>query len=371
VAGALFDLRSEQKKECDMVERRSRMNTKNNVKADAVFEGGGVKGIGLVGAVAVAEEKGYQWVNVAGTSAGAIVAALTAAGYTGAEMKEILDALDYNKFKDTSLLDRVPIVGPISSVIFEKGIYEGQFFEEWMRDLLKKKNVETFNDLILEEYGDDERYRFKLRVIASDISRGRLLVLPQDIADYGIRPEDLNVAAAIRMSMSIPFFFEPITLKNMKTNQVSYIVDGGVLSNFPVWLFDTEGNVPEWPTFGFKLVEPEEGKPHQVRGPISLLAALFSTMIEAHDARYIEDQQFVRTISIPTLGVGTTEFDISRERSDQLYQSGRQAAEEFFATWDFSKYVDMYRKGKSRGERGLRLRSGQSEWSIDKTLPED
>jgi NTE family protein len=183
-----------------------------------------------------------------------------------------------------------------------------------------------------------------------------MLALPQDISDYGIRPEDLNVALAVRMSMSIPFFFEPISLKNLRTNQVSYIVDGGVLSNFPVWLFDTEGEEPEWPTFGFKLVEPEESTPHIVRGPISLLTALFSTMMEAHDARYIKDENFVRTIPIPTMGVKTTEFNISPERSDALYQSGRQAAEKFFETWDFLHYVKQYRKGRPETHRSSRLR---------------
>ena len=320
------------------------MSETKNQKADAVFEGGGVKGIGLVGAVAVAEERGYHWVNLAGTSAGAIVAALLAAGYSAAEIKEVLNELDYNRFKDTSLLDRVPFAGPLASLVFEKGIYEGKFFENWMRGLLREKQVETFKDLIMEDYQDDARYRFRLRVIASDISRGRLLVLPQNIADYGMMPEDLDVAAAVRMSMSIPFFFEPIELRNMKTNQASYIVDGGLLSNFPVWLFDSEGSIPQWPTFGFKLVEPGEGTPHRVRGPISLLTSLFATMMEAHDARYIEDEQFVRTIPIPTLGVGTTEFDISQARSEALYQSGRQAAEKFLATWDFYDYVEKYRR---------------------------
>jgi len=336
------------------------MKMSNNLMADAVFEGGGVKGIGLVGAVAVAEERGYQWVNIAGTSAGAIVAALLAAGYSAAEMRKIMEELDYNRFKDASPLDRVPLAGPLASLVLEKGIYEGKFFETWIRGLLLKKNVETFNDLIVQEYKDNEQYRFKLRVIASDISRGRLLVLPQDIADFGVRPEALNVAAAIRMSMSIPFFYEPVKLRNMKTNEVSYIVDGGILSNFPVWLFDTDGEVPEWPTFGFKLVEPEQEReiPHHVRGPISLLTALFSTMMEAHDARYIKDEQFIRTIPIPTLGVGTTEFDISGEKSEALYQSGREAAEAFFNTWDFAKYVDKYRRGKPRIDRGLRLKSG-------------
>ncbi len=322
------------------------MNTGNNLLADAVFEGGGVKGIGLVGAIAVAEERGYQWVNVAGTSAGAIVAALLAAGYRAAEIKEIMTDLDYNRFKDRSLLDKVPIVGPLASLIFEKGIYEGKFFENWIRGWLKEKNITTFGDLILKDYRFNEPYRYKLRVIASDITRGRLLVLPQDIADYGIRPEDLNVAAAIRMSMSIPFFYEPIKLRNMKTNQASYIVDGGLLSNFPVWLFDTDGDIPSWPTFGFKLVEPGEGAPHRVRGPISLLTALFSTMMEAHDARHIREEYFVRTIPIPTLGVRTTEFDISREKSEALYQSGRTAAEKFLDTWNFAEYVNKYRKNR-------------------------
>lgn len=74
------------------------MRTESDLRADAVFEGGGVKGIGLVGALAVAEERGYRWVNVAGTSAGAIVASLVAAGYGAGEMKEILQELDYRRF---------------------------------------------------------------------------------------------------------------------------------------------------------------------------------------------------------------------------------------------------------------------------------
>lgn len=325
--------------------------------ADAVFEGGGVKGIGLVGAVSVAEEKGYRWVNLAGTSAGAIVAALLAAGYSAAELRQVMNELDYNKFKDASTLDKVPVVGPVASVIVEKGIYEGRFFENWMRELLRRKNVQKFSDLIVEEFQDDERYRFKLRVIASDISRGRMLVLPQDITELGIRPEDLDVAAAVRMSMSIPFFFEPVRLQNEQPKQASYIVDGGLLSNFPVWLFDSDGT-PEWPTLGFKLVEPEEEAevPHKVRGPISLFTALFSTMMNAHDARYIKDEHFVRTIPIPTLNVGTTEFNITRERSEALYQSGRQAAEKFFNTWDFNAYVTKYRTDKPPSHRSDRLR---------------
>ena len=325
------------------------------MKADGVFEGGGVKGIGFAGALAAAEKQGVEWQNLAGTSAGAIVAALVAAGYTGTGIHDILGKLDYRRFKDPSPFDRVPVAGPVVSLIAEQGIYEGDYFREWLRGLLAARGIHTFGDLLVPGETED-RYRFKLNVIASDITLGRLLVLPGDIRDYGGRPEDLNVADAVRMSMSIPFFYEPVRLKNLKTGHKSHIVDGGLLSNYPVWLFDSEG-APEWPTIGFKLVEPGSGEPANIRGPVSLLTALFSAMMEAHDARYIADHDFVRTIPIPTLGVRTTEFDITREKSKALYESGRQAAEKFFAEWDFGAYVKKYRSGKSGTSRGARLRA--------------
>lgn len=325
------------------------------MKADGVFEGGGVKGIGFAGALAVAEQRGVEWQNLAGTSAGAIVAALVAAGYGSAELHDVLSALDYRRFKDASAVDRIPLAGPVISLVTQKGIYQGDYFHDWLEGLLAAKGIKTFGDLVIPDE-TEERYRFKLNVIASDISLGKLLVLPGDIRDYGGRPEDLNVADAVRMSMSIPFFYEPVKLKNLKTGHASYIVDGGILSNYPVWLFDSE-SAPSWPTIGFKLVEPDAGEPANIKGPVSLLGALFSAMMEAHDERYIEDHDFVRTVAIPTLGVRTTEFDISKERSEALYESGRTAAEKFFRTWDFEQYVKLYRTGQGEPSRGAALRS--------------
>lgn len=322
------------------------------LKADLVMEGGGVKGTALVGALSVLEEAGYQFMNLAGTSAGAIVAALVAAGYSARELKQVMDGLDYNLMKDRGPVDRIPVVGPLLSLVFDKGIYEGDYLFHLMDSLLRQKGKRTFANLIVPDFQDDERYRFRLRVIAADISLGRLLVLPQDIRQYGMAPEDLSVALAVRMSMSIPFFFQPVTLRDPRTGLESYIVDGGVLSNFPVWLFDTEGGVPEWPTFGLKLVEPEEGRPHRIRGPISLMMALFGTMMEAHDARYIQDQDFVRTIRIPTLGVRTTEFDLPPERRDALYEAGRQAAQRFLGKWNFQGYIRKYRQADGSARHG-------------------
>ncbi len=321
-------------------------------KIDAVFEGGGIKGIGLVGAVSVVEEAGYTFENVAGTSAGAIVASLIAAGYNASETKEILENLEYENFKDAGFPTNIPLIGPVLSLLTKKGIYDGDFFKHWLGDLLAEKGINKFGDLVMEDYVGDPKYRYKLQVIAADMTRGKMIVLPGDIKDYDFDPDRLDVASAVRMSMSIPFFFKPVILENSK-GESFHIVDGGVLSNFPVWLFDDQTASPPWPTFGFKLVEPTEGQPKQIKGPISLLMALFSTMMEAHDARYIEDRQFARTIPIKTLGIGTTEFSISAERSQELYESGQKAADKFVSKWDFGHYLQKHgqKDSPSRSDR--------------------
>ena len=328
--------------------------TQTQKRVDGVFEGGGVKGIGLIGAFSEIEAAGYEFVNLAGTSAGAIVATLIAAGYSGAELKQTINGIDFSTFEDPNLIGRIPYAGALIDEIFNKGLYKGDVFLNLMRRLLDQKGIHTFRDLIQPEFANDDRYRFKVRVVASDISRGRMLVLPQDVRDYGMAAEDLEVALAVRMSMSIPYFFEPVKLKD------SFIVDGGLLSNFPIELFDSAG-IPEWPTFGFKLVFSSQASPsqmvqHPISGPISELAALFFTSMEAHDAYYLSNDKFVRTITIDSLNVGSTDFKLTAAQKEELYQSGVSAAKTFLAHWDFQKYIAQYRSGQpvpSRREQVL------------------
>lgn len=312
------------------------------LRAHAVFEGGGVKGSGLVGAVAYAESLGYRWECVAGTSAGAVVASLIAVGYTGLEMKRILEEVDYRRFKDPSFVGRLPLIGPALSLFTQLGLYKGDYLSRWLGGLIKAKAGTA--DLCFGELrtGDRRsRYKYRLRVVASDIARGRLLVLPQDIAAYGIDPDRLRVVDAVRMSAGLPFFYRPVPLRYR--SETSWIVDGGILSNFPVWLFDAPAHeAAAVPTFGFKLVEPDAHVPRTIRGPITLLEALFATMMEAHDARYIKEHNFARTIAIPTLGVGTVEFDLSLERRRALFRAGEEAARKFFARWNFRAFLDAY-----------------------------
>lgn len=297
-------------------------------KVDGVFEGGGVRGIAFVGAICQLEEQGYEWVKLAGTSAGAIVAALLAAGYTGQELKVVLDELDYRMFLDKTMLQSVPVMGKLAGLLFERAIYNGNAFEDWFTGLLKKKGVTTFKDL---NYGESQ-----LKIIASDITRKELLILPDDLLRYGLDPLEFPIAKAVRMSMSIPLFFKPVKLYYKEKS--SLIVDGGILSNYPIWIFDVKGK-PRWPTFGFKLMNPGKISGSGETNIVSYLQDIISTMLNENDGRYLCHSENIRSISIPTLGISSTQFDISHSDSHKLYDSGYEAAKQFLKTWDFQRYI--------------------------------
>ena len=233
---------------------------------------------------------------------------------------------------------------------------------EYVRGLLKDRNVNNFGDLV-NANAEEERHRYKAQVIASDITGRRLLVLPRDAPWLGVEePDSFEVALAVRMSASIPFYFEPVEFHNPVTGRKHLIVDGGVLSNFPVWLFDSREE-PRWPTFGLRLVEPEPEVPLDQRmepatyplggigTTIDYVKSLVHTMLEAHDRLYIEMADFARTIPIPTLGVRTTDFDLPKWRRLELYEAGRAAAEKFLETWSFEKYLEEFRRGDGRSRR--------------------
>lgn len=329
------------------------------LQADVVLEGGGVRGIGHVGAICVAEEQGYEWMNIAGTSAGAFVAAMLAAGYSGQEMYSIMrDEVDFTRFSQEKGLDGLLPV-EIMHMFKRGGIHTGNYIESFIREKLRAKGITTFGDLVLRKgEPQDSNFRYRLTVIASDISMGQMLRLPQDMQKFGIDPDKVDVALAVRMSASIPFFFMPIQQK-CADGRNCLIVDGGLLSNFPVYLFDVKSE-PTHPTFGLRLVDslptPDCPTPfNQTNNVLQISHALLQTMLTAHDRLYLDDHTFVRTIAIPVEGISATRFNLSGQEADRLYQNGRQAAGSFFSTWNFEAYKATYR-GVNKPAKGRRER---------------
>ena len=301
------------------------------MKADAVFEGGGSRGIAFIGAIKAMEEANVEWERLAGTSAGAIVAALLSSGYKSDEIKERMSELDFSKLRGKTILNRIPLFGNFLELMVHQGIYKNDYLEKWMDSLLSEKGIKTFADL------PDG----KLKVIASDISNGQMLILPDDLERYMITRADLKISTAVMMSTCLPFFYRPFIWKPKGRKKV-YILDGGLLSNFPIWIFDTDN--PRFPTFGFQFVKDKVNIDPVIPTPIHLFKNIFITMLQAHDIRHLNDMAIDRTLQIPTGDISTINFELTDDETDFLYQSGYKSAKTFLSTWNFEQYKDKRRQ---------------------------
>jgi NTE family protein len=195
--------------------------------------------------------------------------------------------------------------------------------------------------------------QYGLVVMASDISQGRLRRLPWDYDEYGISADDEPVVDAVRASMSIPFFYEPVKVKNA-AGEKCWLVDGGMLSNFPVDAFDRTDNLPpRWPTFGIKLsarADARQGVANAVHGTISMTKAMVETMIGFYDHLHIDKPEVqARTIFVDAMAVRATDFDLDQATQRRLYDNGRAAAVKFLdggdgqAPWNWDEYLAKYR----------------------------
>lgn len=296
------------------------------MKIDGVFSGGGVKAFAFVGALESIEDQNLQFVRVAGTSAGAIIAAFLSAGYHYKEIRCKLDELQLKEFLDPPSLTKYIPGSRWLLLYFQMGIYKGDKFERWIYDQLAERNIFTFGDLP----------KGNLKVVVSDLTLGKLVVLPDDLEQiYGINPDDFPIARAVRMSAGFPYFFIPKKLTG-KDRVKSLIVDGGLLSNFPIWVFDSETNKRTRPILGVKLSDsPQPNNPRQIKNALDMLHALFSTMKQAHDARYIAKSEKANIIFIPVQNVDTTDLMIDDEVKKKLMKTGKEKAADFLKNWTY------------------------------------
>lgn len=320
------------------------------MNADLVLEGGGMRGIAHVGALAALEAEDYRFHRVAGASAGALVAAFVAAGVPAGRLGEILHGdLDYARFREARGLARLGLGGRLATVWRDNGAYDGERLRDWLRDGLRREaGVEHFGDLRLPDDPDGpalpEDHRYRLVVIVADLSLGQLVRLPWDYRRlYGLDPDRQPVADAVRASTSIPFFFKPARLDWASGSQSSHLVDGGLVSDFPIGVFDrSDGRPPRWPTFGVKLSRARSvAEPaHQIDGLRSFATALFETAIGGNDQSHLADPCVAsRTIFVDPQGIHSTDFGLDAADRERLYTNGHDAARRFLDRWDWATYL--------------------------------
>ena len=314
--------------------------------ADLVLEGGGVKGIALAGALLALDEAGYRFKRVAGTSAGAIAAALVAAlnraGEPLSKLNDILRTIDYQEFtRESRVRHMLGRAGDAEALLVHMGLYDGDYLLEWLGGVLEKLGVTHFRHLsTADDDGIDSTWspsqRYSLVVHTSDISRGKCVRLPWDYPMYGLEPDEQRIADAVRASMSIPFFFEPVRLDAPKAKvdgctyeagRVTW-VDGGMLSNFPVEVFDrADGAEARWPTIGLKLSAEETTVPAgaHVGNVLEEALACLRTTLDNADRYYVTPDKAARTIFIDTDGIKATDFGLTEDQQTLLFANGQAA----------------------------------------------
>ena len=164
------------------------------MKMDLVACGGGVKLPALAGAYESLVNKGFKVSHAAGTSAGSILSAITIAGYTPPEIQSIVMDTEFRRFLDGGRFK-------LFNLLYNNGMYKGDNFYHYIKEILAKKNVHTFGDLKYDN--SDIRYNYRFKAIASDITNSKIAIFPDNLPDYGIDIDTFEVAKAIRDRKSV------------------------------------------------------------------------------------------------------------------------------------------------------------------------
>ncbi|MEO7768791.1 MAG: patatin-like phospholipase family protein [Ferruginibacter sp.] len=319
-----------------------------------VLEGGGVRGLAYAGVFSELEKKGIlqQIDKVGGTSAGAIAGVMISVGYNATEIDSIMRSLPVEEFND----GRGGIIGKYRRVRNKFGLYKGKKFELWVQQLIKYKTGNP--DLTFDELNKlhNQNKIFKdFYCTATNLSKQQL-----DVFSYEHTP-GMPIALAVKISGGLPLYFEPVILddrfqKIEKTDTVSfknYYVDGGMIANYPICIFDTCENMGDplscdklWfnpQTLGIKLERPAQIDsirnnssnipPFHIKSLNDYIHAFNNLVMERLNRHYPHlDNEKDRTIYVSYGSIPSRVHKMKAEEKELLYNNGVQAATDFFTS---------------------------------------
>lgn len=277
---------------------------KPNSEAYLVMEGGGVRGTAFAGALSALEKRNIKPRAVVGTSAGAIIAAFTAAGFSSNEISQLMYDKDFKEFLDHAC--KIPGVRWLAARR-KQGLYKGDHFQNWIEEKLSRHLLGTSNGSPI--FKD---LPIPLAVVATDIVRKKFVLFSNQTTPYE------PVSEAVRASMSLPGFFIPVRRGK------SILVDGGLVSNFPFWVLQEQYKKQPLPTIGFRLENPYFSP--DANGFLGLARRVAEAAIDARtglEQLQAEQLQNCHIIPLPTLGVHVMDFAISNSKKEELYISAR------------------------------------------------
>lgn len=284
------------------------------MKVNAVFEGGGVRGVALAGAAAGAMDLGVEFDQAVGTSAGSLVAALLAAGFDSNDLADSTCRIQWPDLLRPVRGARIPVVGRHMALLARRGMYDSARLEQVWGNMLDERGVHTFGDLRPGSLG----------VVVTDLSHSRGVLFPDGLDSYGYDPDTFPVAKALRMSAAVPFLFTPVRLRNKVTGDVSVMADGAMAANYPVGMARKDH-----PVLGFRLVLDPAGHDSEhlkVRGPLTLAKSVVTAGIRARYALPRPPEPGVSVIRVPVRN--DLDFDMSGDEAEAVFERARSAATE-------------------------------------------
>ena len=309
-----------------------------------VFEGGGIRGIAYAGALEELQKSGQlkDLKRVAGTSVGAIQATLVALNYSPEEMSVIISDLNLKHFNDGKFI----FIGGFNRLFRKYGWYQGNALLLWIEKLIEAKTGNG-NITFAELHSMSQTKGFKdLYITGTNLSKQRA-----EIFSFENFP-NMKVKDAVRISVSIPLYFRAplmdaggnVTYKGKHKDNFDVFVDGGIILNFPIHVFDDPRYSDDSSfnynskTLGIRLDSEQQiefdqaGRgiaPYSISGFKSYVGAFYNIIIENLNRQNLTEADWQRTISISTKGIGPKIKKLSTKNKNILIESGRAGARRF------------------------------------------
>ncbi len=312
------------------------------VYTNLVFEGAGIRGIAYAGVLEVMEKNKLlpSIKKVGGTSAGAITALMVSLGYHSNEIESVIYKTNFKKFNDGKFF----FIGGLHRVCKKYGWYEGQKFTHWLEKLIEAKtgNADcTFQELHTKGFKD-------LYVTGTCLNKQKVIVF-----SYETYPA-MKVKDAIRISMSIPLFFKAVYIDSIgrriekpgKRHDIDLMIDGGMMANFPITIFDSTYNdathhkirIANPQTIGIRIdtdTQIENDKKngalesHEVNSFRNYVKASYVLMLESLNRQPLTPEDWSRTISVSSADISPLLKKLSAKQKEMLIENGRKGAKEF------------------------------------------
>jgi NTE family protein len=312
------------------------MDESSKMKAYAIFDGGGVKGAALAGCLQAAEDRKIEFVGYGGTSAGAIIALLACAGFKGPELQKIMvEEVDFTEFLDDSgtQLERLKELPKelhksrskvewlwifwkyrdlLNQIRQDFGLYRSRKLQDFLLRKLKQKlsSLEYQDDVTFDDL--NRLHLPPLKIVASDIGRH----ISRVYSGSGGNEVNGSVLEAVGASMTYPFVFQPVRSNDR------FLMDGGLCSNLPIFLFERERRSDGLPVIAFDLIASPV--PTSSRYEFSRFCGdMLTTALESGEQLFREVLERVYHVRIPVPeGIGTLDFGLSRAQRSQLFTGG-------------------------------------------------